>query len=98
MRAIVMALLLAACSRASEEEQGKRAPIPPPPVEVRVPADLHIAVRVDGADAPAITAASLDAKTPDFSDREHHAWKLVSLVPAFDRDGAVLEAKGTAGV
>ena len=99
MRVLVVAMLLVACSRASEEEQGKRAPIPPPPIAVHVPSDLRIPVQIDGADAPAITAASLAAIAPDFADQDHHAWKLVALVPAFGtHEGAVLEAKGQGGV
>jgi hypothetical protein len=98
MRVVWIVLVVAACSRASEEEQGKRAPIPPPPIEVRVPSDLRVPVTVDGADAPPITAASLAQVAPDFSDREHRAWRLVTLVPAFAQDGAVLEAKGRDGV
>src|SRR5437016_575865 len=98
MRASAWLLVLAACSRPTDESQAKRAPIPPPPIEVRVPPDLAISVRVDGADAPAITAAALGGVAPDFADREHHAWRLTRLVPAFDREGAVLQARGAQGV
>ncbi len=98
MRAVLIAIVVAGCSRAGDESQAKRAPIAPPPAIVHVPADLSISLRIDGADAPAITAASLGGITPDFADHDHHAWKLTKLVPAFDRDGAVIEARGQAGV
>ena len=99
MIAVVLTLVtLGACSRASEESEGKRTPIAPPPAEVRVPADLHIAVLVDGADAPAITADALAKAKPDFADAMRRAWKLTTLVPAFARDGAVIEARGDGGV
>jgi hypothetical protein len=96
--ALAMILTLAACSRASEESEGKRTPIPPPPQDVRVPADLHIAVTVDGADAPAITADALAHAKPDFQDAVRRAWKLTTLLPAFARDGAIVEARGRGGV
>jgi len=97
--AVVLAVASAsACSRPSEESQAKRAPVPPPPVEVKVPPALSIAVRVDGVDAPAITAHALDGVAPDFADHDHHAWRLTRLVPAFDREGAVLQARGAQGV
>jgi len=92
------AALAGACSKAGDESQARRAPIAPPPPTVHVPADLHIPVTVDGKEAAAITAASLQKLEPDFADEEHRAWRLVRLVPAFDRDGAVLEARGHAGV
>jgi hypothetical protein len=90
--------LVAACSKAGDESQARRAPIPPPPIEVKVPADLRITVQVDGVDAPAITAAALGGLAPDYSDHDHHAWRLTRLVPAFDRDGEVIEARGAQGV
>src|SRR5690242_10059348 len=95
---VIAALCIAACSRAGDESQARRAPIAPPPVIVTVPADLRIPVRVDGVDAPAITAATLEARAPDFADREHHAWRLVGLVPALDRAGGVAFVRGREGV
>jgi len=95
---VAAALAAGACSRAGDESQARRAPIAPPPPTVKVPADLHIPVTVDGQPAAAITAAALGQLAPDFSDDEHRAWRLVRLVPAFDRDGAVLEARGHTGV
>ena len=98
MRLAALLLAIAACSRASEESDVKRTPSPPPPQEVRLPADLHIAVTVDGADAPAITADALAHAKPDFEDTVRRAWKLTTLLPAFARDGAVIEARGQGGV
>ena len=98
MRMLALVLTLAACSRASEESEAKRTPSPPPPQEVRLPADLHIAITVDGADAPAITADALAHAKPDFQDTVRRAWKLTTLLPAFARDGAVVEARGQGGV
>jgi hypothetical protein len=86
------------CSRPGDEAVAKRAPSPPPPAELRVPSDLHIDVTVDGAAAAPITAAVLGQAPPDFSDAEHRAWRLSTLVPAFAKDGAVIEARGQAGV
>ncbi|MCE9579983.1 MAG: hypothetical protein K8W52_43100 [Deltaproteobacteria bacterium] len=90
--------LASACSRAGDESQAKRAPIAPPPSTVALPADLRIAVQIDGVGAPELTASRLQAIHPDFADEEHQAWRLGTLVPAFERDGATIEARGPSGV
>jgi hypothetical protein len=97
-RWILALVLLAACSKASEESQAKRAPAPPPPPRVEIPVDLSIAVTVDGAVGDPITRARLEALTPDFSDDERRAWRLTTVVPALDRPGAAVEAIGEDGV
>jgi hypothetical protein len=89
---------VAACSRAGEESQAKRAPIAPPPTSVALPADLKIPVEVDGTPAADLTAARLRGTPPDFADAEHQAWRLGALVPAFERAGATLIARGPSGV
>jgi hypothetical protein len=99
MRALALATIaILGCSKPGDEEVAKRTPIPPPPAELRVPADLHVDVTVDGAAAAPITATALGQVHPDFSDDEHRAWKLSTLVPAFARDGAVIEARGQGGI
>jgi hypothetical protein len=95
--ALVAALSLAACSRAGEEESGKRAPIAPPPPVIEIPAGLNIPVEVDGVAAPAITRQTLAAMQPDFADEERRAWRLTRVLPSFT-GGAVLEAVGREGV
>ncbi len=94
----LLAILAAACSRAGEESEAKRAPKTPPPPRVEVPAGLSIAVTVDGVAAAPIDAARLGATPPDFADAERKAWKLARLVPEADRAGAVFEARGAGGV
>ena len=99
MRALALATIaVLGCSKPGDEAVAKRAPIPPPPPELHVPADLHVDVVVRGAPAAPITAAVLGQAAPDFSDAEHRAWKLSTLVPAFAQDGAVIEARGQGGV
>jgi hypothetical protein len=90
-------LILAACSRAGEEENGKRAPIAPPPQVIEIPQALNIPVEVDGVAAAPITRATLDGVKPDFADAERRAWRLTRIVPGFAGD-AVLEAVGRDGV
>lgn len=97
MRVLASLLVVAACSRAGEEESGKRAPIAPPPPIIEIPQGLNIPVEVDGqANAP-ITRATLEAVKPDFADAERRAWRLTRIVPSFTGD-AVLEAVGRDGV
>jgi hypothetical protein len=96
--AVVVLVALAACSRAEDEGKGKRTPSAPPPVDVKIPAGLAIPVTVDGAAHAPIDAAVLAAHRPDFQDEDRRAWKLVTLVPELDRDGARVEAVGQQGI
>lgn len=99
MRALLLLMALAACSKAGEEQQGaKRAPIAPPPEEgAEIPADLSIEVEVDGAPAEPITPETLSQHQPDFADEERRAWRLSRILPAYVA-GASVEAVGRDGV
>ena len=98
-RALLFGLLaLGACSKASDESRTKRAPTAPPPPTVEIPASLRIEVTVDGAAAPAVDAARLLALPPDFADAERKAWRLTSLVPAFNAPDRTIEAVGPSGM
>jgi hypothetical protein len=78
---IVALLAIAACSRASDEAPKKTWADKPPPVDMPVPANLNIAVTVDGAPHAPITAATLNSKKADFEDAERTAWLIGTLVP-----------------
>jgi hypothetical protein len=89
MRAAVLvaiAVVAAACQKASDATQAKRMPQPPPSAsaarDVDVPDGLRIDVVVGGKPAPAIDAARLRATKPDFADNERRAWKLQTLLGA----------------
>jgi hypothetical protein len=98
VRVVVASLLiLAACSRAGEEESGKRAPIAPPPQVIEIPQGLNIPVEVDGKSAAPITRATLEDVKPDFADAERRAWRLSRIVPGFSGD-AVVDAVGRDGM
>jgi hypothetical protein len=88
----------AACSRAGEESRSKRSPAPPPPDTVEVPADLRIPVTTLGIAGAPIDAARLTALAPDFADDDRRAWRLTTLVPAFDQPGRAIEADGASGL
>lgn len=93
--AVLLAIAVAAaCSRAGEESRTKRSPSPPPPSDVDVPAGLRIPVVIEGVDAPPIDAARLAALPPDFADADRRAWRLTTVVPAFDRPGRAIYADG----
>lgn len=89
---------LTACSRATDESEAKRSPAPPPPPRVAIPEDLRIEVTVDGVAADPVTRARLEAVAPDFADAERRAWRLTTVVPAFDRPGAIVDAFGPTGI
>lgn len=103
MREIVLVMLLcasAACQRASEADNGKRVPKPPPPAaSAEALGAVRIDVEIEGKAAPAIDAALLGTKKPDFSDEDRRAWKLTTLLgPDTDRDGVVFSAIGEKNV
>jgi hypothetical protein len=87
--------VLLACSKASHDSD--RLQREAPGSDVRVPADVSIAVAVDGADKPAITTATLAATKPDFVDPERRAWRIATLVPEATA-GTEVEAAGPTGV
>jgi hypothetical protein len=87
------------CSKPSESTDARRSPRPPPSATVTIPAALHLDVEIDGAPAAPIDATRLTATRPDYSDDEHRAWRVSTLVgPAAARPGAVVSATGAGGV
>lgn len=97
MRLLLVALAVAGCSKASDEASAKKWQAQPPFKEMAPPSDLSIAVDVDGAARPPITAATLDQK-PDFEDSERKAWLIARLVPEAAPAGTVVEASSPTGV
>jgi hypothetical protein len=97
VRFVAVAVVAIACSKASNESQTRQWPEPPPGKEVPIPAKLEIAVTVDGADKPAITASTLRGARPDYSDAERKAWKIPTLVGEAEPPG-VIEVTSPAGV
>ena len=91
-------LILAACSRGSDESGTGKWQSGPPPSKQEVPADLAIAVEVDGAQKPAITRQTLETTKPDFVDVEHRIWLIPTLVPDAAPAGSVVEATAPSGM
>jgi hypothetical protein len=100
MAARVLAIVLAvvACSKTSSEGQTKQWQEQAPPKDVTVPANVSIAVEVDGVAKEAITSEQLRAVKPDFVDPEHHAWLVATLVPDAAPPGSTVEATTPSGV
>src|ERR1051326_2477084 len=98
LRSLIVLALLAGCSRASDEGEAKKWPAGAPPREVEIPAGLSIAVDVDGAAKPPITADTLRATKPDFTDAEHKVWLIPTLVADASPAGTVVEASSPPGV
>jgi hypothetical protein len=98
MRYALVALILAACSKPSDESAAKRWQEPPPPPEIVVPDGVSIAVEVDGSAAPPITSAALKLAKPDFADPEHRAWLVTSLVASAALPGTTIEASSLDGI
>lgn len=95
---LVLACALAACSRGGDSGEAKHWQSVPPPPRVEVPAGLTIAVAVDGAARPPITADTLRSVKPDFIDDEHRVWLVATLVPEAAPPGTVVEAADPGGV
>ncbi|MDX2092745.1 MAG: hypothetical protein SFX73_33070 [Kofleriaceae bacterium] len=96
--ALLAVLATTACSRASDESQAKQWAQPSPPNDMPPPADLSIAITVDGALRGAITADTLRAAKPDFTDAERSAWLIPTLIPDAAAKGSTVEAVSPAGV
>ena len=97
--ALVVALGLAACSRASDQGGEKHWQQEPPPAgALVVPTGVSIAVEVDGASRPAITSDVLARTKPDFSDSDHRAWLIPTLVADAAPAGTAIEAADATGV
>ena len=86
------------CSRASNEGEAKQWATPPPAKDIPIPAGLHIAITVDGGARPTITGASLGGAKPDFTDEDHKAWLIPTLVPEAGPAGSSVEAVSGTGV
>jgi hypothetical protein len=92
---ILAAIALLGCTKASESSEAKRMPKPPPSASAPEPGDaVRIDVTVDGKPAPPIDGTKLAATPPDFKDGEHRAWRVATLLPPADREGAVIAATG----
>ncbi len=94
---LALAVLAAACSKASDEAPKKTWADNPPPKDMPPPATLNIPVTIDGAAATPITAATLTAKRPDFQDAERTAWLIGTLVPEATT-GAIVKATSPTGM
>ena len=97
LRRLLIVVVLAACSRASDEGNAKKWQEAPPPKGVSVPAGLSIAVSVDGVDKSPITSDVLVKTTPDFVDADHRAWRIPTLVSEAAPAGSVVEASSPTG-
>lgn len=99
--ALAVALAISAlglgCSKASNENEAKQWANPPPGKELPIPEKLVIAVVVDGAERPTITAQTLIKAQPDFMDEDRKAWKISTLLGDAAAPGTV-EAVSPAGV
>ena len=98
VRWLAPVLLVAACSRASDESESRRWQTPPPPKDIPIPTALSIDIKVDGDQRPAITSTTLAGAKPDFADDEHKAWMIPTLIPDAAQLGTEVEAVSPAGV
>jgi hypothetical protein len=98
LRWLVIAVLVAACSKASNEGDKKQWQESPPPKDMNVPAGLSITVDVDGAAKPPITSETLAKTKPDFVDADHRAWRIPTLVAEAPPTGTTIEAASPSGV
>src|ERR1700729_3260751 len=84
------------CSKASDE--AKQLQESAPPSAVAPPADLSIAVSIDGSAASPITAETLESTKPDFVDPERRAWLVTTLISAASPLGSIVKATGPNGM
>ena len=87
-----------ACSRASDEVETKQWADKPPPKDMPPPADLAIAIKVNGEAKGTINAKTMTTAKPDFADAERTMWLISTLVPDAAPKGSTVEAVSSAGV
>jgi hypothetical protein len=88
--------LCAACGKSEPSNEGKRMPAPPPPVKAEIPANLSIAVTIDGTAKAPITKDTLTTMPPDWSDpQQRRAWKISRLVGVEDSPQISFAVTGT---
>lgn len=78
--AIAFAVLCGFSCSKGEPNAEKRIPKLGPPPRLVLPADLRIAVEVDGREREPIGVDKLEATPADFADEERRAWRLETLV------------------
>ena len=99
----LVALLALACSLGCRDgappNESKRMPKAPPPATVVLPSELRIEVVIAGQPREPITAASLAKVPADFTDADHRAWKIASLVgPEAAQPGMTISATSAQAV
>jgi len=71
-------------------------PAPPPSANREIPADVNIAVTVDGEAKPPITSAVLTATPPDWTDKDQRkAWRIAKLVGVEEAPDRAFAITGT---
>lgn len=91
-------ILIACAAACGKGDDGHKRTPQPPPTGAGLPADLSIAVEINGKAAAPITADRLRALEPDFATEDHRAWKLVRVLGDELPAGAVIEAEGDGDV
>ncbi|HEY1556488.1 MAG TPA: hypothetical protein VGF94_16750 [Kofleriaceae bacterium] len=97
VRLLMVACALAACSHGSDDSAKQWQSSPPPP-KIEVPAEVSIAVEVNGQGRAPITTDTLKAAKPDFEDVEHRVWLVTTLVPEAARSSAAIAATSPTGM
>ena len=95
---LVSLLILAACSRAGDQNEAKQWQDQAPPKKIEIPAGVTIAVELDGSARPPITSDTLQSVKPDFNDEERRAWLMTTLIADASPPGTVIEASTSNGV
>lgn len=95
---LALVLMLALGCSKTESNEGKRMPQLAPPPGGGTPATVSIAVAVDGQPRPPITAATLAATAPDWSDAPRRAWRIARLVGIDANAQVTFAITGTRGV
>jgi hypothetical protein len=98
IRQLLLVVLVFGCSKSEPNNEGKRLPQLPPPPSDGLPSTISIAVAVDGQARPAITAETLAATQPDWSDAQRKAWRIAKLVGVEPTAQVTFAVTGTRGV
>jgi len=86
---------LIGCKPSSDLNESRQMPKLPPPPDAGAVSEIVVAVDIDGRAGPAIDRAKLEATPSDFTDGDHRAWRIETLLGApAERDGATFTVTG----
>jgi hypothetical protein len=99
MRSWLVTVSLLLCCDASEPNEARRMPKPPPPEQGSATQIGEVSVTVDGEPQASISGTTLDALPADYTSEDRRAWRFSTLLGAKALEpGRVIAVTGEKGL